>query len=55
MSGTNNSLMYEIYQKAFQFSDFGYSAAMSWIYFIIIAVILAVFIALCNRLVYYEN
>lgn len=55
MCGANNALIYEIYQKAFQFSEFGYSAAMSWIYFIIIAAILAVLMGLCNRFVYYEN
>lgn len=55
MCGANNSLIYEIYQKAFRFSEFGYSAAMSWIYFIIIAVILAALLGLCNRFVYYEN
>lgn len=55
MCGANNSLIFEIYQKAFQYSEFGYSAAMSWIYFIIIAVILAALMGLCSRFVYYEN
>lgn len=55
MCGANNSLIYEIYQKAFRFSEFGYSAAMSWIYFIIVAVILAILMGLCSRFVYYEN
>ncbi len=55
LCGANNSLIYDIYQKAFQFSDFGYSAAMSWVYFLIIAVILAALVGLCNRFVYYEN
>ena len=55
MCGANNSLIYEIYQKAFRFSEFGYSAAMSWIYFLIVAVILAALMGMCSRFVYYEN
>ncbi len=55
MSGLSNGLIYRIYSTAFVYGDFGYSAAMGWVYFTIIMVILVVFLALASRLVYYEN
>ena len=33
----------------------GYSAALAWIYFAVIAAILAIIAVVCNRFVYYET
>lgn len=55
MSGLSNGLIYKIYSTAFLNADYGYSAAMGWIYFIVIILILVIFLGTFSKLVYYEN
>ena len=55
MSGLTNRTVYYIYNMGYSYGEYGYSAAMSWIYFAIIFVILGLFIFVASRLVYYEN
>ena len=55
MSGLNNGLVYQVYKTAFERGEYGYGSAMGWFYFVIVGVILAVFIGLASKLVYYEN
>ncbi|NCU25229.1 sugar ABC transporter permease [Candidatus Nomurabacteria bacterium] len=55
MSGLSNGLVYRIYSTAFVYAEYGYSAAMGWVYFVIIILILSVFLAFASKLVYYEN
>jgi multiple sugar transport system permease protein len=53
----NASLFYTLllYRTAFKNSSMGYASAMSWILFIIIALLTAVIFKTSNRWVYYEN
>lgn len=44
-----------IRQAAFSLFDFGLSAAMSWVYFLVVAVILAVSVGLISRKVFYYD
>jgi multiple sugar transport system permease protein len=55
--GTSASLMYAIYvfQQAFNFFKFGYASALSWLLFLVIAVITVVQILVSRRYVYYEG
>jgi multiple sugar transport system permease protein len=55
--GTSASLMYAIYvfQQAFNFFKFGYASALSWLLFLVIALITAVQMLLSRRYVYYEG
>lgn len=55
MSGLNNPLVTYIYQISFENGHYGLGSAMGWIYFLMIAVVLFVFIGICSRLVYYET
>lgn len=55
MSGLSNGLIYKIYSTAFINAEYGYSAAMGWIYFIVIILILVIFLGVASKLVYYEN
>ncbi|KAB8125810.1 sugar ABC transporter permease [Gracilibacillus oryzae] len=52
---TNNEMTTLIQTTAFQQFDFGLSASMSWIYFIIISVILMATTFLISRKVYYQS
>ncbi len=53
----NASLFYSllVYRTAFKQSQMGYSAAMSWVLFVIIAILTAVIFKTSNRWVIYEN
>jgi len=53
----NNSLFYSllVYRKAFQESSMGYAAAMSWVLFIIVALLTAVIFRFSGKWVFYEN
>ena len=53
----NASLFYSllVYRTAFKQSQMGYSAAMSWVLFVIIAILTAVVFKTSNRWVIYEN
>jgi multiple sugar transport system permease protein len=56
--GPNNaSLFYSllIYRTAFRFQQMGYASAMSWIFFVIIAVMTFIVFHTSNRWVFYEN
>ena len=53
-SFTENEMTTLIQETAFQHFDFGLSGAMSWIYFFIIAVILAITTYLINKRVFYQ-
>ncbi len=54
---SNASLFYSllVYRTAFKQSQMGYSAAMSWILFIIIAALTAVVFKTSDKWVIYEN
>lgn len=54
-NGLSNPIISTIYRVAFSSSDYGLSSAMSWVYILVIAVVLTVAIAAINRLVFYEN
>lgn len=51
---TDNKVMNMVLQQS-RFGDYGYSAAMAWIYFVIIGAILGIVVLIVNRFVYYEN
>lgn len=51
---TDNKVMNLILKNS-RLGDYGYSAAMAWIYFAIIGAILGVVVLIVNRFVYYEN
>lgn len=51
----NNTLVQMIRNTTFQGAGFGVSAAMSWIYFTAIAVILGITLLIFNRLVFYHE
>lgn len=55
MGGLNNSLVTHIYQTSFVIGDYGYGSAMGWIYFLVIGLVLALFLAVASRMVYYED
>lgn len=44
-----------IYRQAFQYFDFGYAAALSWVLFVFIMIITAVQFVLAKRWVYYDG
>ena len=44
-----------IYRQAFQYFDFGYAAALSWVLFVFIMIITALQFALAKRWVYYDG
>ena len=44
-----------IYRQAFQYFDFGYAAALSWVLFVFIMIITAVQFVLAERWVYYDG
>ncbi len=52
---TNNSLMLRIRREAFVRFDVGYASAMSWMYFVIVIVIIMVLYAVISHFVFYEN
>lgn len=51
---TDNKVMNLILKQS-TLGDYGYSAAMAWIYFVIIGAILGIVVLIVNRFVYYEN
>ncbi|HBQ63575.1 MAG TPA: sugar ABC transporter permease [Clostridiales bacterium] len=51
----NNTTLNYIYTEAFGKFHFGYSSAMAWIYFLIIAVILGVVGFIASKLIFYQN
>lgn len=53
----NSSLFYSLllYRTAFKNQQMGYSAAMSWVLFLIISILTVVVFKTSNRWVYYEN
>ena len=51
---TDNKVMNLILKNS-RLGDYGYSAAMAWIYFAIIGAILGIVVLIVNRFVYYEN
>ena len=51
----NNSLMRSIYRVGFVQFKVGYAAAMSWMYFVIIALIIAVVYFIVSRFVFYND
>ncbi len=51
---TDNEVMNLILKNS-RLGDYGYSAAMAWIYFAIIGAILGIVVLIVNRFVYYEN
>jgi len=55
MSGLNNSVISNLFKVAFKDTEYGYSAAMSWIYFSVIFIALGIVIYFVSRKVYYEN
>lgn len=52
---TNNDIMRYMYTKSFTDFEFGYSAAMSWIYFIIIFIFIALVFLLSRPIVFYQG
>lgn len=51
----NNQVTQYLHSKAFVSMDFGLSAAMAWIYFLIISVILVLVFVIISRKVFYQN
>ena len=51
---TDNEVM-NLVLKQSQLGDYGYSAALAWIYFAIIGAILGLVVVIVSRFVYYEN
>ena len=55
MTGTTNPVISKIYYESVIYGRYGSAAAMSWMYFLIVAVVLMVFITIASRNVYYEE
>lgn len=53
-ANATNTIVYNIYQNAFQFFKMGYAAAMAWVLFAIIFVVTVVQFRLQSRWVHYE-
>ncbi|MBD5128630.1 MAG: sugar ABC transporter permease [Ruminococcaceae bacterium] len=51
---TDNDVMTHVL-KSSQLGEYGYSAAMAWIYFAIIGAILGIVVLIVNKFVFYEN
>ena len=51
----NGALMQMIHEVGFVKFQVGYSAAMTWMYFIIILVIVAIVYFVCSKFVFYHN
>lgn len=51
---TDNDVMNQVLKQS-QLGEYGYSAALAWIYFAIIGAILGIVVVIVNRFVYYEN
>lgn len=54
-NGLTNSVTKAIYDATFSLGDIGLAAAMSWVYSIIVILLLGVIILSINKMVYYEN
>ncbi|OBR68107.1 ABC transporter permease [Paenibacillus oryzae] len=54
-SFTNSPVTQTIYETAFSSQDFGLSAAMSWLYTLVVAIVLVVIGVLVSRKVFYYN
>lgn len=52
---TNNDIMRFIYTKSFTDFEYGFSAAMSWIYFLVISVFIALVFLISKPLVFYQG
>lgn len=52
---TNNDIMRFIYTKSFTDLEFGFSAAMSWIYFLVISVFIALVFLILKPLIFYQG
>jgi multiple sugar transport system permease protein len=54
-AGSTSALFYVVYvfQEAFQFFKMGYAAALSWVLFVVIAIITVIQVRVGGRLVYY--
>jgi ABC-type sugar transport system permease subunit len=55
LAGLKNPIIQKLYTTAFRNFDFGYSAAMGWIYFILVFILMAVVYFIISPMVYYEN
>lgn len=53
VSTDNNVMQYVLSMQ--RFGEYGFSAAMAWIYFAVIGGILGIIVAIVNRFVFYEN
>ena len=51
----SNPMMTLIYNYSFKEVKYGIASAISWIYFIIIAVVIVIVMGLINMLVFYQN
>ena len=51
----NNTTLFYIYNEAFGKFHFGYSSALAWIYFLIIAGVLGIISFIASRLIFYQN
>ena len=52
---TNNTILKYIYKWAFEKFEFGYSAAMAWIYFVIIGAIVLLAFLITRPLIFYQE
>ena len=55
MAGLNNPIINMVYYESVIYGRHGSAAAMSWVYFLLISLVLVVFIAIASRKVYYEE
>jgi ABC-type sugar transport system permease subunit len=55
MVRSDNEVMQLARTRLLQHMDFGYSSVMSWMYFAIVAAILAVVCGIISRVVYYYD
>ena len=55
MAGLNNSVIMTLYNTAFKQLDYGFSAAMSWFYFILVFVLMMVVYFVINPMIFYQN
>ncbi|MBR4072598.1 MAG: sugar ABC transporter permease [Clostridia bacterium] len=55
MAGLDNSIIKMLYETAFKSLDYGYSAAMGWVYFLLVFILMMIVYFVVNPLVFYQN
>jgi ABC-type sugar transport system permease subunit len=55
MGNLTNPIIRKLYEEAFVRSNYGFSSAMGWIYYVLIFICIGIVIGVISKMVYYEN